>query len=171
MKLAALMGIPTSAIMFFYAHEIMQHWLSAKFDAKSSSVLMILAAANLLYAFTTVPAVTLDATGRIKVATACGKRAVASSVSAMRLPQISRDNTSRPRLSVPRGKIGSPPVAHAGGSRIDKRFCSEGSCGAIEEANAAQNPRQRINPSATSTLAERSERDIVPDISAPAISD
>src|SRR5712692_10925780 len=85
-----------------------------------------------------------------------------ATVIAVRAPKISRDRTQRPRLSVPSGKAGSPPAAHAGGSRIETRFCSEGSCGAIDEAKAAQKPMQRINPSAIKTLAERSEREIGP---------
>ncbi len=72
MKLAALIALPIASLMFFYAHEIMRYWLSPEFEANSSSVLMILAVANLLFAATTVPAVTLDATGRIKISTLFG---------------------------------------------------------------------------------------------------
>jgi O-antigen/teichoic acid export membrane protein len=68
-KLAALIAIPIASIMFFYAHEIMRYWLGPEFEDNSSGVLMILAVANLLFAATTVPAVTLDAIGRIRVST------------------------------------------------------------------------------------------------------
>ena len=44
--------------------------------------------------------------------------------------------------------------------RIDSRFCSPGSCGAIQPAKTAQKPMQTIMPSAIRTLGERSERDI-----------
>jgi O-antigen/teichoic acid export membrane protein len=80
MKLTALIGLPTSMIMFVYAHEIMLNWLNAEFEVESSTVLMILAAANLLFAFTTVPAVTLDATGRIRASTAFGLLAAGTNV-------------------------------------------------------------------------------------------
>jgi O-antigen/teichoic acid export membrane protein len=69
MKLTVLIALPTSSIMFIYAHEIMRYWLNAAFETNSSGVLMILAVANLFYAFTTVPAVTLDATGRVRAGT------------------------------------------------------------------------------------------------------
>jgi O-antigen/teichoic acid export membrane protein len=80
MKLAALITLPMASIMFFYAHQIMQYWLSPEFEAKSSSVLMILAVANLLFAATTVPAVTLDATGRIRISTLFGLAAAAANL-------------------------------------------------------------------------------------------
>lgn len=76
-KLAALIALPFASMMFFYAHEIMRYWLSAEFEAESSGVLMILAVANLLFAATTVPAVTLDATGRIRISTLFGLAAAA----------------------------------------------------------------------------------------------
>jgi O-antigen/teichoic acid export membrane protein len=72
MKLAVLIALPSSAILFVYAHEIMRYWLNADFEARSSSVLMILAVANLLFALTTVPAVTLDGAGGIKASTTFG---------------------------------------------------------------------------------------------------
>jgi O-antigen/teichoic acid export membrane protein len=80
MKLTLLIALPTSSMMFIYSHEIMRYWLNAEFEAKSSLVLMVLAAANLLYALTTVPAVTLDATGRIRVATLFGLFAAATNL-------------------------------------------------------------------------------------------
>jgi O-antigen/teichoic acid export membrane protein len=72
MKLSALMAIPIALMMFVYAHQIMRHWLGPDFEANASDVLMILGAANLLFAATTVPAITLDAIGKIKVSTAFG---------------------------------------------------------------------------------------------------
>jgi O-antigen/teichoic acid export membrane protein len=80
MKLTALLALPTSSILFIYAHEIMRYWLSRDFEASSSGVLMILAAANLLFAATTVPALTLDAVGRIRVSTAFGLSAAVANV-------------------------------------------------------------------------------------------
>ena len=80
MKLAALITLPIASIMFFYAHEIMRYWLSPAFELNSSQVLMILAVANLLFAGTTVPAVTLDATGRIKISTLFGLAAAAGNL-------------------------------------------------------------------------------------------
>jgi O-antigen/teichoic acid export membrane protein len=70
MKLTALIAIPVATILFVYAHEIMLLWLNAEFEANSSSVLMILALANLLLAFRTVPAVLLASTNRMKIGTA-----------------------------------------------------------------------------------------------------
>jgi O-antigen/teichoic acid export membrane protein len=55
--------------MFIYADPIMRYWLSDAFELNSSQVLMILALASLLFSVTTVPRVTLDATGRIRVST------------------------------------------------------------------------------------------------------
>jgi O-antigen/teichoic acid export membrane protein len=72
MKLSALITLPMSSIMFVYAHQIMRFWLNAEFELNSSGVLMILAVANLLFSMTTVPAVTLDATGRIRISTTFG---------------------------------------------------------------------------------------------------
>jgi O-antigen/teichoic acid export membrane protein len=80
MKLTVLIALPTSSMMFIYSHEIMRYWLSPLFEAKSSLVLMVLSIANLLFAFTTVPAVTLDATGRIRVATLFGFSAAATNL-------------------------------------------------------------------------------------------
>ena len=80
MKLAALITLPIASMMFFYAHEIMRYWLSPEFEANSSSVLMILAVANLLFAATTVPAVTLDSTGRIRISTQFALAAAATNL-------------------------------------------------------------------------------------------
>lgn len=80
MKLTVLIALPTSSIMFIYAHEIMRYWLSAEFERNSSVVLMVLAVANLFYAFTSVPAVTLDATGRVRAGTLFSLFAAATNV-------------------------------------------------------------------------------------------
>ena len=69
MKLTALLGCSTSAIMFFYAHDILRYWIGPAFELHSSSILMILAIANLLFALTTSPGLILEATNRIKVST------------------------------------------------------------------------------------------------------
>jgi O-antigen/teichoic acid export membrane protein len=69
MKLSALMSLPMCSIMFIYADQIMRYWLSEGFELNSSRVLKILALATLLFSVTTVPRVTLDATGRIRVST------------------------------------------------------------------------------------------------------
>lgn len=79
-KLAALIALPMASMMFFYAHQIMRYWLSPEFEANSSRVLMILAVTNLLFAATTVPAVTLDATGRIRISTLFGLAAAATNL-------------------------------------------------------------------------------------------
>jgi O-antigen/teichoic acid export membrane protein len=80
MKLTALIALPISAMMLIYAHEILRYWIGPEFELKSSTVLMILAIANLGYAFTSVPSNTLDATGRIRVSTAFGWLAAATNV-------------------------------------------------------------------------------------------
>ena len=80
LKLTALVALPTSAIMFFYAHQIMRYWIGGEFEVKSSGTLMILAVANLAYAFTTIPAVTLDAIGSIKVSTTFGWLAAGTNI-------------------------------------------------------------------------------------------
>jgi O-antigen/teichoic acid export membrane protein len=69
MKLSTLMALPMCSIMFVYADQIMRYWLSEAFELNSSRVLMILSLASLLFSLTTVPRVTLDATGRIRVST------------------------------------------------------------------------------------------------------
>src|SRR6516162_856449 len=51
-----------------------------------------------------------------------------------------RERTSRPRLSVPRGKAGSAPPRQKGGSSVLRRFWSSGSCGATSDA-ATSAPR------------------------------
>ena len=67
MKLTAVLGCSTSAIMFFYAHEIMRYWIGPEFARHSLSILMILAIANLLFVFTTAPGLILEAQNRIKI--------------------------------------------------------------------------------------------------------
>ena len=69
MKLTALFGCSTSAMMFFYAHDILRYWIGLAFELHSSSILMILAVANLLFALTTSPGLILEAKNRIKVST------------------------------------------------------------------------------------------------------
>lgn len=72
MKLTVLLALPLSSIMFVYSAPILRYWLSDEFAEKSATVLMILAVANLLFSCTTIPAVILDATGRIRVSTSFG---------------------------------------------------------------------------------------------------
>ena len=69
MKLTALLACATSAVMFFYSSEIMRFWLGPSFERHSSSILMILAVANLFFAFTTSPGLILEARNRIRVTT------------------------------------------------------------------------------------------------------
>jgi O-antigen/teichoic acid export membrane protein len=69
MKLTALLSCSTSAIMFFYAHQIMRYWIGAGFENHSSRILMILAIANLFFGFTTAPGLILEANNRIRIST------------------------------------------------------------------------------------------------------
>src|ERR1700677_932754 len=63
--------------------------------------------------------------------------AMKATETAIRDEKIRRDSTQRPRLSVPSGKLTSPPCIHAGGICAARRSCSTGSCGASSGANSA----------------------------------
>src|SRR3984957_17878292 len=63
--------------------------------------------------------------------------AMKATETAIRDEKIRRDSTQRPRLSVPRGKLASPPCIQAGGNWAESRSCSIGSCGASGGANSA----------------------------------
>src|SRR6266852_5706884 len=54
---------------------------------------------------------------------------------------MKRDNTQRPRLSVPSQYARSPPTTQAGGNCADIRSCSSGSCSAISGASSAASTR------------------------------
>src|SRR5258708_1400841 len=54
---------------------------------------------------------------------------------------------SRPRLSVPKKYTASPPAAKDGGSSVESRSCSSGSCGATAGAKSAvKSTRLTITP-------------------------
>ncbi|MNU93101.1 hypothetical protein D3C71_830330 [compost metagenome] len=66
---------------------------------------------------------------------------------ATRVPKIKRDNTQRPRLSVPSGYCDNPSAAQAGGNKGDNRSCANGSFGAMAGANnATANSASTIAP-------------------------
>ena len=69
MKVTAVLGCATSAVMFFFADDIMRYWIGPDFEQHSSNILMILAVANLLFAFTTAPGLILEAQNQIKIST------------------------------------------------------------------------------------------------------
>src|SRR5262249_11361260 len=52
-----------------------------------------------------------------------------------RAPKMMRDRMSRPSLSVPSTKLGSPPLIHDGGRRESRSDPANGSCGASSSAN------------------------------------
>jgi O-antigen/teichoic acid export membrane protein len=69
MKVTALLGCSTSAVLLIYASQIMRYWLDPLYETHSSHILMILAVANLLFALTTAPGLMLEAANRIRAST------------------------------------------------------------------------------------------------------
>ena len=62
--------------------------------------------------------------------------ATTATIRAIRVPYISREVMSRPRLSVPKKNSASPPSSHDGGKKEYKRSCSSGSLGASNGARS-----------------------------------
>src|SRR6266550_1148999 len=54
-----------------------------------------------------------------------------------RVPWIRRDSMSRPTGSVPSMKFAVPPSCHAGGVKVNSRYCSLGGCGDTTSAKTA----------------------------------
>src|SRR6202521_2944797 len=54
-----------------------------------------------------------------------------------RVPWIRRDSMSRPTGSVPSMKFAAPPSCHAGGVKVNSRYCSFGGCGDTTSAKTA----------------------------------
>jgi hypothetical protein len=78
--------------------------------------------------------------------------------SEMRAPCRIVDRMSRPWLSLPRTKAGSPPSSHAGGLNAAFRSseaASKGSCGEIQGESAAPATQASVRSAATIVTGER----------------
>ena len=67
------------------------------------------------------------------------------------------ENTSRPWLSVPSRKRGSPPSAQTGGNSLSHRLSvetSKGSCGAIQGARTAASTITSVTTKAPTVIHE-----------------
>ena len=81
-----------------------------------------------------------------------------ATVSDTRVPNITRESTSRPSPSVPSRKPGSASGKPAGGTVAVRRFCASGSCGATSGAAIAMAIRKRMKPPAQTTFGSRASR-------------
>lgn len=79
-KLVAIIVLPIGSLLVVFSEPILRLWLGGQFAAESADVLRVLAAAYVVNAFSTMPAIASDSVGRPRVTTAFSVASLALNV-------------------------------------------------------------------------------------------